>query len=206
MYRCWFAGLGTVVLKPLIMKGSYKLMLCEEVKGAEGIVIHGDNIVLGMQKSKRWYTLENGTTASIIKTLGGAIEKNDNGIARNTLIRELLEEIDGLKKEDITVSQLPIFRKSIKMKDLNPYELNSNLNMEAEFFLVEISSKITLFPNDIPALIEIPINIFNTLSLAKNLPLENLKDYLKIKNINDIMPKNYALMIPNEVKKFLKSK
>ena len=41
------------------------------ILGAEGIVIHGNKIVLGMQKQKRWYFLENGEKAAIIKTLGG---------------------------------------------------------------------------------------------------------------------------------------
>ena len=30
------------------------------ILGAEGIVIHGNKIVLGMQKQKRWYFWENG--------------------------------------------------------------------------------------------------------------------------------------------------
>ena len=50
----------------------------EEIKGAEAIVIHNGNIILGMQKPKRWYNLENEEKATIIKTLGGQIEKEDN--------------------------------------------------------------------------------------------------------------------------------
>ena len=41
----------------------------DSVFGAEGILIHGDKIVLGMQKPKRWYLMENGEKAAIIKTI-----------------------------------------------------------------------------------------------------------------------------------------
>ena len=45
-------------------------MADDSIYGAEGIVLHGEKVVLGMQKIKRWYKLENGETASIVKTLG----------------------------------------------------------------------------------------------------------------------------------------
>lgn len=55
----------------------------DSILGAEGIVIHGNKIVLGMQKSNRWYILKNGEKAAIVKTLGGAIEEVDG---KNTKI------------------------------------------------------------------------------------------------------------------------
>ena len=35
----------------------------KEIKGAEAVVIHNGNIVLGMQKPKRWYELDNNKMA-----------------------------------------------------------------------------------------------------------------------------------------------
>ena len=77
----------------------------DSVFGAEGILIHGDKIVLGMQKPKRWYLMENGEKAAIIKTIGGAIEEVDKEDTKKALIREILEEIKGIKKNDIKVSK-----------------------------------------------------------------------------------------------------
>mgnify|MGYP004643068185 CR=1 FL=1 len=48
-----------------------------KINGTEAIVIHNGNIVLGMQKPKRWYKLENDKRATVIKTLGGQVEKID---------------------------------------------------------------------------------------------------------------------------------
>ena len=111
----------------------------DKVFGAEGIVIHGDKLVLGMQKPKRWYQLENGETATIVKTLGGAVEEKDNQSTRNALIREILEEVKGINPSNIKVSQNPIFSKEIEMGQLNPYEKDSELKMNADFYVVEIS-------------------------------------------------------------------
>ena len=83
------------------------------ILGAEGIVIHGNKIVLGMQKQKRWYFLENGEKAAIIKTLGGTVEKVDENNTRKTLIREILEEVKGINNKDINVSKQPVFTKEI---------------------------------------------------------------------------------------------
>lgn len=176
-----------------------------EVKGAEGIVIHGNKIVLGMQKSKRWYSLENGENATIVKTLGGSIEEEDNENSRNALIRELLEEVKGIEKSNLKVSDMPLFTKHIKMKDLNPYEKESNLDMQADFYLVEIPNNVSIKPNDLPALIEIPIDRFFKLELSTNSPLFNIENYL-VKNSEDRVPENYAIMAPKEVKDFLRQK
>ena len=81
------------------------------ILGAEGIAIHGNKIVLGMQKQKRWYFLENGEKAAIIKTLGGAVEKVDENNTRKTLIREILEEVKEINNKDIKVSKQPVFTK-----------------------------------------------------------------------------------------------
>lgn len=83
------------------------------ILGAEGIAIHGNKIVLGMQKQKRWYFLENGEKAAIIKTLGGAVEKVDENNTRKTLIREILEEVKEINNKDIKVSKQPVFTKEI---------------------------------------------------------------------------------------------
>lgn len=114
-------------------------MVEHSILGAEGIVLHGEKIVLGMQKTKRWYKLKDGEIASIVKTLGGEVEKEDNNSTRNALIREILEEVDGIANKYLKVAQSPIFTKEITMGDLNPYEKASDLKMKADFYLVEIN-------------------------------------------------------------------
>ena len=143
----------------------------KDVKGAEAIVIHNGNILLGMQRQKRWYTLEKEEKAAIIKTIGGQIEEKDNNNSKNTPIREFFEEIKGIEKNDILLSDNPIFTKKIMMKDLNIFEKNSNLNMEADFYLLELQSKKNVNPNDLPALFEIPIKDFLNMNLHQK---ENL--------------------------------
>ena len=130
------------------------------IKGAEGIVIHNGNVVLGMQKPKRWYELDNNKMATIIKTLGGEIEETDKEDSKKTIIREIMEEVDDINEKDIKISKTPIFTKSITMGKLNPYERDSKLNMLADFYLLEIIKEGKLFPNDLPALIEIPVDFF----------------------------------------------
>lgn len=176
-----------------------------KIFGAEGIVIHGNKIVLGMQKTKRWYHLENGETAAIIKTLGGAIEDSDEQNTRTAVIREILEEVQGIQERDITVSKTPIFTKEIKMGELNPYEENSNLRMKADFYIVEIPKDIQLAPNDLPALVEIPIDNFCKLNLSSNLSLCNIKNYATQKE-EIAIPENYAIMAPKEIKDFLRKR
>ena len=178
----------------------------DSVFGAEGILIHGDKIVLGMQKPKRWYLMENGEKAAIIKTIGGAIEEVDKEDTKKALIREILEEIKGIKKNDIKVSKKPIFTKEIKIGELNPYEKNSNLKMKADFYIVEIKNNINLTQNDLPALIEIPKKKFYNMKLAINLRLDNIKNYIIKEKKEIIIPDNYAIMVPKEVKEFLRRK
>ena len=180
------------------MKESNKL---KEIKGAEGIVIHNGNIVLGMQKEKRWYTLEDGKKAVIIKTLGGQIEKEDEGSSRKALIREIFEEIKGITNDDIKVGNIPVFNKNVKMSDLNPFEKQSSLNMNADFYIVEIEKNKEILPNDLPALIEIPINKFLNLEFSVQYDLKILKEYIiKNDNLKIELPKYCALMVPEDLK------
>lgn len=177
----------------------------DNVIGAEGIVIHGDKIVLGMQKLKRWYQLENGEKAAIVKTLGGALKDIDKNDSKKALIREILEEVKGIKEKDISVSETPIFTKEINMGELNPYEEKSALKMKADFYAVEIHKNFKLIPNDLPLLFEIPIADFLKLEFSKNLPLSNIKNYM-IEGEKITIPDSYAIMAPNEIKDFLKRK
>ncbi len=177
----------------------------KEIKGAESVVIHNGNIVLGMQKPKRWYNLENEEKATIIKTLGGRIEKQDKDSSKIALIREVLEEVKGIEEKDLRVTSNPIFTKKIIMGDLNIFERDSNLSMEADFYLLEILSKEAIEPNDLPALLEIPIKEFLSLEFTKKESLNKLQEYvIKNKNLQLHLPEYYALMIPKEVKEFLK--
>lgn len=139
----------------------------EEIKGAEAIVIHNGNMVLGMQKPKRWYDLENGERATVIKTLGGQIEEVDENSSKKALIREVLEEVKGIEEKDIRVTTNPIFTKKIRMGDLNTFERDSNLSMEADFYFLEILSKEHIEPNDLPALLEIPLKEFLRLEFTR---------------------------------------
>lgn len=176
-----------------------------QIQGSEGIILHKGNIVLGMQKQKRWYTLSNDERAAIIKTIGGQVSDSDKNDTRITLFREITEEIKGLKSQDITISQKPIFTKKVRMNAINPYEQRSNLTMEADFYFVKISEKIKIFPNDLPALLEIPINTLIKLEFCNSIDLDNLRKFLILNQPNDInLPKRCALMIPNEVKDFIK--
>ena len=177
----------------------------EEIKGAEAIVIHNGNIVLGMQKSKRWYNLENEEKATIIKTLGGQIEREDKNSSKRALIREVLEEVKGIEEKDLRVTSNPIFNKRIRMGDLNIFERDSNLSMEADFYFLEILSKKDIEPNDLPALLEIPVEEFLKLEFIKKERLNKLQEHvIKNKNFQLSLPEYYALMLPKEVKEILK--
>ena len=147
----------------------------ELINGAEGVVIHNGNVVLGMQKPKRWYELGNGERATIIKTLGGEIEEKDENSSKRALVREVLEEVEGIEEKDIRVSKRPIFTKRIRMGELNPYERQSELSMKADFYLLEISKKKNIKPNDLPALLEIPLKEFLKLDFARQGNLNDLQ-------------------------------
>lgn len=172
-----------------------------EVKGAEGIVLHNNNVILGMQKQKRWYNLENKTRGAIIKTLGGEIENEDLNSSKKALIREITEEINDITIANLKIDNKPLFTKKIVMGDLNYYQKDSKLSMTADFYLVEIINKDKIFPNDLPAIIEIPIKEFLKLDFCKEYNIEVIEKYI-IKSLE--LPEYFSLMIPEEVKSFLK--
>ena len=82
-----------------------------KVRGAEAIVIHNGNVVLGMQKPQRWYELENGKRAAIIKTLGGQKEEDDGESSKKTILREISEELKGIDFTKMKITKHPIFSK-----------------------------------------------------------------------------------------------
>jgi len=177
----------------------------DKILGAEGIVIHEGNIVLGMQKPKRWYKLVNGNIAAIVKTLGGEVEEIDEWSTKNAIIREVIEEVKDIKTQDIKINPNPKFTKEIKMGDLNPYQRDSNLKMKADFYFIEILKSGGLVPNDLPALFEIPLSEFLKMDLSENMSINKLLPYISSKlNKKDVeLPNEVALMIPNEVKEVL---
>lgn len=176
----------------------------EEIKGAEALVIHNGNIVLGMQSSKRWYDLENGEKATVIKTLGGKIEKEDKNSSKRALIREILEEVKGIQLEDIRMTRNPIFIKKIRMGDLNAFDRENDLKMNADFYYLEIANKKNIEPNDLPALLEIPIREFLKLKFVTQESLKVIQKYvIKNKNYQQSLPEQYTLMIPGEIRLFL---
>ena len=175
----------------------------EQINGAEGVVIHNGNVVLGMQKPKRWYELENGERATIIKTLGGEIEEKDENSSKRALVREVLEEVQGIEEKDIRVSKSPIFTKRIRMGELNPYEKLSELHMKAHFYLLEISKKKSIQPNDLPALLEIPLKTFLQFDFSTQGKTDELQEFIiENKRATLELPQHYAFMIPKEVKDF----
>ena len=76
--------------------------------------------------------------------------------------------------------------------------------MSADFYLLEISNGKNLMPNDLPALLEVPVEKFLKMEFAKKNNLRNMDEYIrKNENFEYDLPEQYALMIPNEVRKFL---
>jgi hypothetical protein len=175
------------------------------IKGTEGIILHNGNIVLGMQKPKRWYQLENGETASIIKTIGGKIEVEDEESSKKALVREILEEIKGIEKSDVRVSTHPIFSKVIRMGDFNPFERKSNLKLSADFYAVVLTNKERISPNDLPALVEMPIQQFLKLPYNNQNHMATIEKFIIPNHDLEVrIPQNYALMIPTEIRTVLK--
>ena len=121
-----------------------------DVLGSEGIIIHNNKIVLGMQKEKRWYNLKNNKKGAIVKTIGGSIEKEDSGSLKNALLRETIEEIKNITINDLTLSYKRIFEKEILMRDLNPFDNTSSLKMKANFYKIIINTDNNILPNDLP--------------------------------------------------------
>ena len=89
------------------------------------------------------------------------------------------------------------------MGELNPYERQSELSMKADFYLLEISKKKNIKPNDLPALLEIPLKEFLKLDFARQGNLNDLQAYVKENEKGTLeLPEHYAFMIPGEVKDF----
>lgn len=177
-----------------------------KVRGAEAIVIHNGNVVLGMQKPQRWYELENGKRAAIIKTLGGQKEENDEESSKKTILREISEELKGIDFTKMKITKHPIFSKEVRMGEMNPFERDSNLSMHADFYLLNITDDRKIQPDDLPALVEIPLDDFLELDFDRVDRLDHLQKYvIENKENTQTLPQYYAFMVPKEVKDFLKT-
>jgi len=173
------------------------------VIGAEGIIIHNNNIILGMQKEKRWYQLDDGSRGAIIKTIGGSLETEDQGDRKEALIREIIEEISNIKRENIDVLDKKIFSKTISMGELNPFDSRNKLLMNADFYFVNIQ-KDKIIPRDLPLLVEIPINIFLKYKLNTILDIKEIEKYIILNDQNSFkLPKYFSFFIPLEVINYL---
>ena len=173
----------------------------ENVKGAEAIVLHNGNIVLGMQNKKRWYELEDGKKGAIIKTIGGKMEGSDNNDSKKAVLREIFEEIDGINESKIQITKKPVLNKKVKLGEINPYQKESKIKMGADFYLAEIKGKDKIKPKDIPGIVEIPVQELIKMKTGTNMPIEKLeqKGEIIIKE-GEKKPDNIAIMIPEEVK------
>lgn len=175
-----------------------------KIIGGEGIVFHNNNIVLGMQKPKRWYNTSDNKKGAIIKTIGGKIEKEDKRSLKRTLLRETIEEVRDISLKDIDISYKKIFEKKILMKEANPFDISSNLQMQAKFYKLEIVNKRKIHPNDLPFLFEIPIKILIDLDFNKIISIEKIKKYAIASDKKLKLPDYVVLFIPEEVKQYLK--
>ncbi len=189
--------------KELSFDGSTKE---EKIKGAEAIIMHNGNIVLGMQNKNRWYKLPNGNKATAIKTIGGKMEEKDENDSQKAVIRELFEEIEGIDKKDIKITKNPVFNKQVQLKEINPYENNSKIELNADFYVINIEGKKQIFPKDIPGIVEIPVADFMKMEISKDISIEELKNRGNITlKEEENMPDNFAIMAPKEMKDFLQS-
>ena len=173
------------------------------VEGTEGIIIIGNNIILGMQKEKRWYKLDEASKGAIIKTIGGSIEDVDDSNSKKALKREIIEEIDNINDEDVYIKDDKLFSKTIVMGDLNPFDTDSKMIMNADFYLVKIAEK-KIFPKDLPALVVMPVMDFLNFEHNKKISINKIKKYLIINKKISILPEYFTFFIPLEVVKYLK--
>lgn len=174
------------------------------VTGAEGILLHDNNIILGMQKEKRWYELEDGTRGAIIKTIGGSVESEDKGDRKKALTREIIEEIKNINNKNIEVSQNKIFSKTISMGELNPFDPNNKLTMNADFYFVKIKGK-EFKPNDLPILVEIPIKEFLKFKLNVKTRIKLIEKYIILnQDFSFDLPEYFSFFLPVEAIDFLK--
>ena len=100
------------------------------------------------------------------------------------------------------ITSKPIFHKSLKMGQMNRYESKSDLQMNADFYVVEIKKEDSLEPNDLPAIIEIPVEGFLSLmSKQGDIDFSDVRDYIIKNKDRDVeLPERYTLMIPDEVR------
>lgn len=80
----------------------------------------------------------------------------------------------------LNFEEIPIFTKKVKMSELNPYEKESNLVLNADFYFVEILNQEAISPNDLPVLFEIPVRDFLQLEFCKHCTIETLGRYRKL--------------------------
>ena len=174
------------------------------VSGGEGIIIHNNCIILGVQKENRWYNLDNNKYGAIVKTIGGKLEKIDHGSMKKALIREIKEELN-LSLNNIKVSHKYLFEKEIFMKDYNPFDKESKLKMTAKFYHVDVLDNIPIISSDLPFILEIPIKDFINLEYNVIIDSDILKKYFIKINKNLDIPKYLSLFIPEEVRIYLRS-
>ena len=171
----------------------------KKIYGVEGIIIIDNCIVLGMQKEKRWY--KNEKLGAVIKTIGGKIEKEDDGDPLNALKREMLEEICGISNENFEIKEKPLFNIETSMNDINSFEHNSDLTLNANFYLISIKKEADLTPNDLPFIFKITIKKLLELDFNRTIDF-NLVSEFSVGDY-DNKPKEVCLMVPLEVKEFL---
>ncbi len=171
----------------------------KKIYGVEGIIIMDNCIILGMQKEKRWY--KNKKLGAVIKTIGGKIEKEDNGEPLNALKREMLEEICGISVENLKIKEKSLFNIETGMSDINSFEQNSNLKLNANFYLININKEVKLTPNDLPFIFKIPIKKLLELDFNETIDFDSVSEFA-IGDYNN-KPDEVCLMIPSKVKEFL---
>lgn len=120
------------------------------------------------------------------------------------MIRELLEEIEGISENEMKVSQELIFTKEMPMKTLNPYEPHTQIMMKADFYQVEICSEKKIFPKDLPALLEIPETEFLTMEFGKTYETTLFQDEMILKH-NHKIPDEITFFLPEEVRKYVRA-
>ena len=75
--------------------------------------------------------------------------------------------------------------------------------MNADFYLLQILKEEVLQPNDLPALIEIPLSRFIKMEFNSQGKMRNIQDYIS-QNTSIDLPDYYRFMIPEEVHRFFR--
>lgn len=87
------------------------------------------------------------------------------------------------------------------MGALNPFLKESDLKMIADFYILKLNPKKEISPKDLPALIEMPMQVFLEHNFSTREKTRGLEKYIK-KGKDLVLPENYTLMIPRGVKSF----